>query len=189
MQTTTSKKNNININFLELIFRLFWNGNTFQQNGRYTATYDSKSNPTEQKEEDLVVATWEVSDASRYTMTYDNDKMTQRIVETWEMGSGYINSKKEVYSDFVTPTSVKSIATNLQVKVYPNPASNYLIIEGKNNSMMRMTINDLQGRVVYDNKSVNANERVDLNALKTGAYYYTITNETGESAIGKLIIW
>jgi hypothetical protein len=42
---------------------------------------------------------------------------------------------------------------------------------------------------VYDNKSVNANERVDLNALKTGAYYYTITNETGESAIGKLIIW
>jgi hypothetical protein len=169
--------------------RLFWNGNTFQQNGRYTATYDSKSNPTEQKEEDLVVATWEVSDASRYTMTYDNDKMTQRIVETWEMGSGYINSKKEVYSDFVTPTSVKSIATNLQVKVYPNPASNYLIIEGKNNSMMRMTINDLQGRVVYDNKSVNANERVDLNALKTGAYYYTITNETGESAIGKLIIW
>lgn len=169
--------------------RLFWNGNTFQQNGRYTATYDSKSNPLEEKEEDLVVATWEVADASRYTMTYDNDKMTQRIVETWEIGNGYVNSKKEVYSDFATPTSLKSISNNLEIQLYPNPTREYIILEGATNELLNVSVSDVQGRVVYENKAIQMHEKIDVRGLNSGAYYYTITNESGETAVGKLIIW
>ncbi len=66
---------------------------------------------------------------------------------------------------------------NQEVKVYPNPTSNILIIQGIENLKGEMTISNSIGQVVKDVKSSESENNqltVDLSNLDTGVYYLRV---------------
>lgn len=85
-----------------------------------------------------------------------------------------------VYSDF-TPTAV-SIVSN-QIGLYPNPATNYVIVEAENGFV---ELFDLQGRKVLSH-SLNSGNRVSTQQLTSGIYIYSV-NANGIISRGKLIV-
>jgi hypothetical protein len=71
-----------------------------------------------------------------------------------------------------------------QVKIYPNPASDYLIYDSKNNMIKTINIYNLNGAIV---KSSNVNAMtglIDIADLQTGLYGYSITFENNSKSTG-----
>lgn len=83
-----------------------------------------------------------------------------------------------MWVDDVTMTGVAQVnavnAVNAQkVSVYPNPASDVLYLEG-GAATMECSVVSVNGQVVAT-KSFNGKSSIDLSALASGLYFYTIT--------------
>jgi len=61
------------------------------------------------------------------------------------------------------------------VSIYPNPFNDYVTFNLKNSKINQIKITDIQGRTVYQNNFLS-NEKINLNQLQEGAYFYTINN-------------
>ena len=95
---------------------------------------------------------------------YSVDK-TLACVSTTKLGSGLV--------------SVPEIEKLAEIKVYPNPSSGLLTIEGRD--IMELRLIDLSGRIV---KSLNADQLplvLDLSYLEKGLYYLIAKTSEGYS--------
>ncbi len=81
------------------------------------------------------------------------------------------------------PTDVKSPKTSLP-KVYPNPASNYIIIEN-NNISERIEIINTQGQVVKLVSQSKLINKIDLSGIPQGLYYIKYNEKDKPIAIVK----
>lgn len=65
--------------------------------------------------------------------------------------------------------------TTTYTKIYPNPATNYVIIEGilKNSNI---TLSNINGKVIKRYEKVSNSYKIDLKPVKTGIYFITISN-------------
>jgi hypothetical protein len=96
-----------------------------------------------------------------------------------------IKNKAEIYFDFQKPVItnhaktavVQTISINeneastLGLKVYPNPAKDFITIENSSGKSMVVTVTDMQGRIVKKfNLERNDNQQIDINELKAGTY-------------------
>lgn len=61
------------------------------------------------------------------------------------------------------------------IRIYPNPTSNYVKIETEF-PQFRLTIRDIQGRLVSDSKELGST-RIDLNMWEKGMYFFQLTHE------------
>lgn len=62
-------------------------------------------------------------------------------------------------------TSVRQVSqANIKLDVYPNPASNFLFIEG--NQIENIYVTDMQGKILLSSKT----KLIDISELKTGVY-------------------
>lgn len=171
----------------------FWNGTTFQPINRYTATFDNKQNMLTEIYESINVAEWEITEGSRFTMTYDADSnLLTRITEVWDIDSmDYINDNKVTYGKQVVvevETGLSKLANSLQAAIYPNPAHNHLNIEIPTAHNASFTLLNIHGQVVSEAVLMNGQNHFPLNALKSGLYFYTIVDEKGNQAKGKLVV-
>jgi hypothetical protein len=82
-------------------------------------------------------------------------------------------------------TSVKELS-DLGVNVYPNPVSDFVTIEIKNNQPTKVSLINILGAEMM-NKSITASERFDVLNYSKGIYFLSIENSTGK-AVQKLII-
>jgi len=86
-------------------------------------------------------------------------------------------------------TDVTTIENYDDIKVYPNPASDFVTIEsttGKTEKFV-LQIMDMQGRqVLMNNIELNSIYKLDIKGLKEGAYLLKLQN--GEKQISKMII-
>ncbi|AFL80794.1 hypothetical protein Aeqsu_1301 [Aequorivita sublithincola DSM 14238] len=73
----------------------------------------------------------------------------------------------------------------IDLKIFPNPAQNKLIIHSANNDFDSISIIDINGRQILSKENFNSNE-IDVSSLKTGMYFITI--ETSEGNITKKFI-
>lgn len=170
----------------------FWNGTAFQPIARFAATYDTKSNLTSEKWEKLDLTTWEIEEASKFTLSYNADStLSQRITESWSsFDVAYVNSTKEVFSNYPSPpTGLRSHqSANLSVSVYPNPASNKITVSNLQSDLATIIFTDIQGKVVSQTETKNTNTEIDIANLNKGIYFYTITDTKGNSSKGKLVV-
>jgi len=170
----------------------FWNGTAFQPIGRFAATYDTKSNLTSEKWEKLDLTTWEIEEASKFTLSYNADStLSQRITESWSsFDVAFVNSTKEVFSNYpLPPTGLRSHQTaNLSISLYPNPASNKISVSNLQSDLATIIFTDIQGKVVSQTETKNTNTEIDIANLNKGIYFYTITDTKGNSAKGKLVV-
>ncbi len=72
------------------------------------------------------------------------------------------------------------------IKIYPNPASNYVMIENiKESSLIKIL--DITGKVLHESKSANSKSHITLNNLYNGIYFINIISQ-GNFYTQKLII-
>jgi len=80
-------------------------------------------------------------------------------------------------------TAIQSFETGL--KIYPNPATEYLNIEVSEN--VNMEIIDVQGRVLVQRTNVIGVERIDINEFKAGVYMLKLSNDD-HSVVKRVVI-
>ncbi|NPA67002.1 MAG: T9SS type A sorting domain-containing protein, partial [Chlorobi bacterium] len=68
--------------------------------------------------------------------------------------------------------------TNNEVKIYPNPAGDYLFVEtGFNNAEIK--ISDISGRILFETKTNERITKIDFNNYPKGIYFFEIKNGKG----------
>ncbi|MCF8302597.1 MAG: T9SS type A sorting domain-containing protein [Bacteroidales bacterium] len=72
------------------------------------------------------------------------------------------------------------------MRVYPNPAHNYLKLETGNNNIDEIRIVNLEGRPIKYFKAMDSKARIDISDLERGTYLLRIT--AGENRYNKLVI-
>ncbi|MBI2280508.1 MAG: proprotein convertase P-domain-containing protein [Bacteroidetes bacterium] len=72
----------------------------------------------------------------------------------------------------IAPTGVTAYANVNEVIIYPNPTSNIVTVDlGNISTIEKITLTDLQGKILYQNKSINKNIiKIDLTPFGNGFY-------------------
>ncbi|MGE0561419.1 MAG: reprolysin-like metallopeptidase [Flavobacteriales bacterium] len=72
----------------------------------------------------------------------------------------------------VAPTGVTTYVNSTEVKIFPNPTSNILMVDlGTLENIETITLVDLQGKVLYQNQNINQNMiKIDLTQFGNGFY-------------------
>lgn len=81
-------------------------------------------------------------------------------------------------------TGISDVAVSTAIKVYPNPANDYVVFNAMENSLIG--IYDLQGQLCRSVVSSEAETRVDISSLQPGIYVISVGNEKS-SATYKLV--
>lgn len=68
--------------------------------------------------------------------------------------------------------------TNLIVNIYPNPASDYLMVELDKKCVGNISILNLVGNVIVNTDINSLNMRIDLTGLPEGIYFLNIQTDT-----------
>ena len=74
--------------------------------------------------------------------------------------------------------------SNLNFKIYPNPAKDFISIEYLENYDYQL-VNSL-GQVILLGKNEKSN--IDITSISTGIYFLKITNENGNSGVKRVIV-
>ncbi|MCF8450659.1 MAG: T9SS type A sorting domain-containing protein [Taibaiella sp.] len=72
-------------------------------------------------------------------------------------------------------------------KIYPNPATESVNIKAIDNSLCRITVYDILGRMMYDN-TITKNIQIPVNEWRAGLYFVQIVSENGYTEVQKLIV-
>ncbi|MCU0328546.1 MAG: T9SS type A sorting domain-containing protein [Chitinophagales bacterium] len=83
-------------------------------------------------------------------------------------------------ADTCYTTSISSPRSEYEIKIYPNPANEYLTIknESKTKEDLEIEIVDLLGKKVMSKKSFN--EKIDIRNIENGVYFIMLKNKEGE---------
>jgi hypothetical protein len=86
-------------------------------------------------------------------------------------------------------TAVDDLEIEDQLKVYPNPASDFVTIENRSGKADEyiISLTDLQGREVFKNETViSTTFRLDVSSLKAGAYILKLKDK--ENQLSRMIV-
>jgi len=122
-----------------------------------------------------------------------------KTLTTLTEGDAFDNTA-EIYFDFnfpiitntetVTVMTTASIgeATDSSIRLYPNPAYNFINITA-NNSIQSASITDMHGRMISQTQFTGSSneQRVELAQLASGIYFVTVKSDVGEK-VEKLIV-
>jgi dienelactone hydrolase len=90
--------------------------------------------------------------------------------------STYLTALNELPGELISETTCQGLMleeSELEVRFYPNPVGEKLVIENPNGKEFNIQVSNLLGEVVYVTKT---NSLVDLTSLKTGFYTIKINN-------------
>lgn len=90
--------------------------------------------------------------------------------------------------DFGTCTvSASKVNSPESIKVYPNPANDYIYIDASFNAGAKMQILQLDGKLIFSHVIVSETERIDLPKLNAGMYIVEVSDEDNRY-FGKVFI-
>ena len=107
---------------------------------------------------------------------YEWDKATSKWILTF--------SEMFYYSQ-TNVTGIDKISNN-ELKIYPNPAKEFLVFELKDASLpATIELTDIQGEKVVS-QLLPDTKQISLRQLKSGMYFYTV-NQSGRKYTGKVV--
>jgi hypothetical protein len=86
-------------------------------------------------------------------------------------------------SDVVTVTAVNSFNSTRDIRVVPNPGTDFVSFESSLDGECLAQLSDLQGRILREFASVNAGQKFDVSFLSNGIYLFRFPES------GKVIRW
>jgi len=72
--------------------------------------------------------------------------------------------------------------------IYPNPASDWIIIKSTDNMPKNILIKDLTGKVVKQIKGIRKQERINVSGIARGIYFIELISSSKKTEIHKLIL-
>ncbi|MFM7903351.1 MAG: T9SS type A sorting domain-containing protein, partial [Bacteroidota bacterium] len=90
----------------------------------------------------------------------------------------------------ITLSGISENASN-GFSVYPNPASDYIMIDAAGKSITLVELTDLSGRLVRSlqfPKGNNSNIRLNLEGLASGQYQLMLTHADRKTSAGKVTV-
>ena len=92
----------------------------------------------------------------------------------------------DISIDYVT--GVADISTSSNIVLYPNPASNFVVVKSEKITIENIQILDIAGKIViYSSAKPAKNIRIDISNLKAGVYFINIGTEKSR-IVKKLIV-
>jgi hypothetical protein len=162
---------------------------TWIPTNRFTEKYDVSKNYTGSVNEEWNGTAWEKNFEEDFILTYVSGKVTEKIERIWYQGDPagvFTNTNKYVYSDFNSMMEKQMI----QVKTYPQPFQNYLIVEIPENKNINtlVVLSDLTGKVMITQllPGSTLHTQLDVSGLKAGSYILSI--QTSKGKISKLLV-
>jgi len=132
---------------------------------------------------------------------YNNQDGLGLALTEWPLGSGTLGSPSEwndvkvsntlyYVIEYVGLIGVNDYNLNDKVNIYPNPSSQMLFVHTTDNSkIIKISLYDEIGKLIVENKDVNAvSNSMDVSNYKAGIYYIIIENEKGNFARELVII-
>lgn len=85
-------------------------------------------------------------------------------------------------------TSGTNIINDLGLKIYPNPANDFIQFTGLSSKNNSIKITDVFGKIVFESQTFSESARIDISNIKSGFYFIVI--ETGAKRIStkKLVV-
>jgi len=108
----------------------------------------------------------------------------------WQNDTLHFTNPNIPSCDFDTVYSVSvSEKEFTSIKIYPNPASDYLLIETDNyqEKSIDISICSLDGKELFHSTFIN-NKKIPVQQLPAGVYLLSLKNTNGESSFRKLLI-
>ena len=111
------------------------------------------------------------------TLLYTTDlRGTPKTTTNWDMGA----------YEYTASTSIKRGGEEDNVKIYPNPAQGYVILQDiAPNAHIEMY--DVLGKKVLTQKAGESRVKIDISTLNKGIYFFQVMNTDKRVQIGKLI--
>ncbi len=72
------------------------------------------------------------------------------------------------------PASIVDNSNSKQVKIYPNPASNYLVVESGVSSAKNILLYDVNGRELNNIPFTTGQLRIDMSSYTNGVYLIAV---------------
>lgn len=99
---------------------------------------------------------------------------------------GNVNAIQNIYdSQFIQITLSTQEGQEDQIKVYPNPAHDVLIVEG---DVVQIELLDIQGRVVLREKANSTKNKLNIEDLLSGCYFIRTLGADDRVSVSKLIV-
>ena len=109
-----------------------------------------------------------------------------------------ISNQANIFFDFNAPIITNIVTTQIVVlgtpeiafhnlKLYPNPASEFVNLEFDEVSNLTVNVFDIQGKLILKNNATTSPFKLDVSGLESGMYFVKIDGN-GESITKKLII-
>jgi PKD repeat protein len=141
---------------------------------------------------------WAFDPATAGTMDVNGPAMTVTWDETFQgevlisvrgvnlCGEGEFSESLLVIVD--NEVSIHAPGLNQLISVFPNPASDFILVSNNSGSTARLTITGITGKLLHESLlSSKPNQRISLDNLSAGIYLLTITTNE-ETQTQKLII-
>lgn len=93
----------------------------------------------------------------------------------------------EVYEEWtaIDPTGISEIKVQPSLAIYPNPATDYIVIDNVPEGAM-VSISDLSGRTVYKQQAAGVQETISVSSLVNGLYLVTLYTGNDQT-VGKFV--
>jgi hypothetical protein len=134
---------------------------------------------------------WIQKEGSRYSYSIDGIDLTEVIIQIWDtLLADYINSEKIVFSDFLHFQHIpESGYTSYPLKIYPNPADEYVYFDLEGIKADAAILMDSQGRIVLSQTIMPVGEiaRLDISGMVKGVYFLIILKEKRRWSVGKVV--
>ncbi|MBQ7490511.1 MAG: T9SS type A sorting domain-containing protein, partial [Bacteroidales bacterium] len=113
-----------------------------------------------------------------YVNTWNPDNINFIQLEAWEFRNG-LNDGYPVFG--FSNVSVNEVAENGSFRVYPNPATDYVMIENENGEKAEIAMFDMFGKLVKSFGTTTDNLiRIDVSSLTNGVYVLRMGNHTAK---------
>jgi len=156
---------------------------------RESQSMDNFGNSTGSTNDTFNGSAWVQTYGEQINYNYDvNNNITQEI-DQYYSGSSYVNSNRFVYSAFSTYAGINGVGkSNVQLNVYPNPATETLHLQENINTSENISISicNLQGQVLLveqiNSNDLSAGLNIAVNNFANGIYVLHAISDSQESS-------
>lgn len=133
------------------------------------------------------IGTMDATNAITWSTAFSNVAFTAFGVDF--QNELYVASSQNgtIYKITAPNASIEDIYNQNKVKIYPNPASNRIFVEGIEKENLNADFISLDGRLIL-NASVNSDYGIDISSLKSGIYFITVNSNQTKIYTQKIII-
>ena len=111
-----------------------------------------------------------------------------QVVYTTSTGAnGSVSHGVQQPYEIYTTVGVNETSINLELKVYPNPTTDYLTLKVEKTEGLSFQLFDMQGKVIENKKVIANNTTIKMEELPKATYFIKITNNNRPVKTFKII--